>query len=182
VTTLSRPSFAALLAGLAVVAALRWRGRAVLLAGVAVLALGAAGAVLTADGAVDRRADRVEHAARAFADHAATGRGSGTAVDAARVEPLAVAEEQGIPGLLLYLALLVVAAATLLRGARGDPVRAAVAAGLAVVVVHAWAAGAFLEDPLTWIVLGAGAGLAPAPRALRLPFRRRSAPPRAAAR
>jgi putative inorganic carbon (HCO3(-)) transporter len=175
VTTLSRPSFVALLAGLAVVAALRWRARAVVAAGLAVVAVAAAAAVLTADGAADRRADQVSAAARAFADHPVAGRGSGTAVAAARIEPAAVAEEQGVPGLLLLVALVGVAGVTFLRGARGDPARAAAAGALAVVVVHSCAAGALLEDPSAWVVLGAGTALAPALRLSRSPARPRAA-------
>jgi hypothetical protein len=178
VVTLSRPSFGALLTGLVVLGALRWPRRTALLGGIAVLATGAAVAALLADGAVDRRGDAAGKALRVFGDHVAAGTGSGSQAGAARIEPLAVAAEQGVPGLVLYLAVVGVGFAVLARGARGDPARAALAAAFAAVVVHAWGAGAFLEDPLVWIILALGLGLAPSPGRLSRP----SAPGRAAAR
>jgi hypothetical protein len=48
----------------------------------------------------------------------------------------------------------------LLRGARGSPVRAALAAGFAGLVLHTWLYAAFLEDPVTWTVLALGTALA----------------------
>jgi hypothetical protein len=45
---------------------------------------------------------------------------------------------------------------TLLRGARGDPVRAAIVAAFAALVLHTWSYASFLEDPLTWALLGLG--------------------------
>ena len=56
-------------------------------------------------------------------------------------------------GLLVYLALLVVALRQLLHGATGDPYRAVVAAAFVALVVHTWAYAAFLEDPLAWALL-----------------------------
>ena len=188
VVTLSRPSFGALLAGLAVLATLlaARRRAAVAVAGVAALAAGLAVAALTADGALDRRWEVVSDGARVFADHLALGAGSGGAPSVARIEPVAVAAEQGLLGLALYVALLAAGLAVLLRGARGDRVRAGLAAAFVVVVVHAWGAGAFLEDPLPWALLGAGVALAPPSLGLRerlrlLRLSRRPARARAAA-
>jgi hypothetical protein len=48
----------------------------------------------------------------------------------------------------------------LLRGARGSPVRAAIAAGFAALVLHTWLYAAFLEDPVTWTLLALGTALA----------------------
>ena len=48
----------------------------------------------------------------------------------------------------------------LLRGARGSPVRAAIAAGFFALVLHTWLYAAFLEDPVTWTLLALGTALA----------------------
>ena len=87
-------------------------------------------------------------------------------MSASHTIPVTVAAEQGAPGLLVYLALLVAGFLLLFRGVRGDPVRAAVAAAFAALVLHTWSYAAFLEDPLTWALLGVGLALALAPAAL----------------
>ena len=51
----------------------------------------------------------------------------------------------------------------LLRGARADPARAAIAAAFVSLVVHTELYADFLEDPFTWALLGAGFALARAP-------------------
>jgi hypothetical protein len=66
--------------------------------------------------------------------------------------------------LLVYIALLLASFAALLRGVRGDPVRAAVAAAFAGLVLHTWSYASFLEDPLTWALLGMGLALSLVPR------------------
>jgi O-antigen ligase len=90
------------------------------------------------------------------------------AASASHTIPVTVAAEQGVPGLLLYLALLVAGFSVLLRGARENVVRAAVAAAFAALVFHTLLYAAFLEDPITWTLLGIGLALArppePAPR------------------
>lgn len=176
VLTLSRSSFAALLAGLAVLAALRWapwRGAAA--ASVAVAA--AAGLALAFPGALgldaSRRLDQLRRAAEVVERRPVLGHGSGSfaseyrrrhrasreeAASAARTLPITVAAEQGVVGLAVLLALLGAALARLLRGAGRSAARAAVAAAFVGLVVHTWMRGAFLEDPLTWVLLGAGAG------------------------
>ena len=63
-------------------------------------------------------------------------------------------------GLAVYVALLVLAFRRLLRGARGAPARAAIAAGFAALVLHTWLYAAFLEDPVTWTLLALGSALA----------------------
>ena len=73
---------------------------------------------------------------------------------------MTVGAEQGVPGLLVYLALLAAALALLLRGARVSPARAGVAAAFVALIAHSMLYAAFLEDPLTWTLLGAGAALA----------------------
>jgi len=47
-----------------------------------------------------------------------------------------------------------------LGGARRSLARAVVGAGFVGLVVHTWLYAAFLEDPVTWTLLGVGAALA----------------------
>ena len=64
-------------------------------------------------------------------------------------------------GLAVYLALLAAALALLLRARAGArPARAGIAAAFVALVAHTLMYAAFLEDPLTWTLLGAGAALA----------------------
>jgi O-antigen ligase len=90
------------------------------------------------------------------------------ATSASHTIPITVAAEQGVVGLAVYVALLVLAFRRLLAGARAAPARAAVAAGFAALVLHTWLYAAFLEDPAAWALLALGSVLAvpPAPRAL----------------
>ncbi|MBJ7470740.1 MAG: O-antigen ligase family protein [Solirubrobacteraceae bacterium] len=81
------------------------------------------------------------------------------AVAASHTIPITVAAEQGIIGLLAYLALIVAAVAALLRRARESMARAAIAAAFIAVIVHSWLYAAFLEDPLTWALLAVGLNL-----------------------
>ncbi|HMS61268.1 MAG TPA: hypothetical protein PKD63_03240 [Solirubrobacteraceae bacterium] len=70
---------------------------------------------------------------------------------------MTVAAEQGIGGLVAYLALLAFAFLRLFRGAARDgPLRVGVAAAFAALVVHTFMYAAFLEDPLTWALLAVG--------------------------
>jgi O-antigen ligase len=91
------------------------------------------------------------------------------AVSASHTIPVTVAAEQGIVGLAVYLALLAAALGRLLRGARGRPARAAVGAAFAALILHTWLYAAFLEDPLTWALLGLGTALAAMPAPQREP-------------
>jgi O-antigen ligase len=90
--------------------------------------------------------------------------------------PITVAAEQGIGGLLLYLALLLVALGTLLRAARESIARAAIAAAFAALVVHTLLYAAFLEDPLAWALLAVGATLRPPARVRAAPASGERAP------
>jgi len=75
--------------------------------------------------------------------------------------PVTIAAEQGVIGLLAYLALLVAAVATLARGGlRNAPARVALLAAFVALVVHTWAYADFLEDPIAWALLAVGAALA----------------------
>ncbi len=188
VLTFSQSSFTALVVGLAVVAGLRWNPRLALgavgtlaVVGVAVvlLAPGAinldAGSSKGLDNATSGRYDLVAGGVRLAGERPAGGWGSGSfarsfrrgeaaseqqAASASHTIPVTVAAEQGVPGLLAYLALLALALARLARGARRDPARVFVLAAFAALVVHTLLYAAFLEDPLTWALLGVGSALA----------------------
>lgn len=185
VLTLSQSSFVALLAGLGVLAALRWDARRTIkiTAGLAVLAV--AGGLLT--GAVDLssssatkqstsgRSDLISGGVNLFASRPLQGHGSGSfsrayrraehvsaerATSASHTIPVTVAAEQGLLGLLAYLALVGFGVTRLLRGARRSVARAVVAAAFVALVVHTLMYAAFLEDPLAWALLGVGSALA----------------------
>ena len=193
--TLSQSSFASLLAGLFVLAMLRFPLHKVLpvaIAGVAValvvvLAFPSAlrldlGDAKSLDDATSGRYELMRGGVELAGDRPLWGWGSGSfaeeylahgfgarseAVSASHTIPITVAAEQGLIGLAVYLALLAAALARLLGGARGDPYRAVVAAGFVAVVVHTWMYAAFLEDPVTWTLLAVGAVLARRPRSRR---------------
>jgi O-antigen ligase len=198
--TLSQSSFVALLAGLFVLAALRFPVARVWPAALAVAVIGLVivlafpsalrldlGSAKSLDDATSGRYDLIRGGVDLAGDRPLWGWGSGAfaaeylehgfgaradAVSASHTIPLTVAAEQGLIGLVLYIALLVAALGRLLTHARGDPYRAYVAAGFVAVVVHTWMYAAFLEDPVTWTLLAVGAALARRPR-----HRRRSAEP-----
>jgi O-antigen ligase len=204
-TTLSQSSFAALLLGLAVLAWLRFGGRAV--AGPAVVVVAAALVLILAfpsalrlhlgsqdslSKATSGRADLIKGGVDLARDRPLTGWGSGTfrreyrrhehssgreATSASHTIPITVAAEQGIVGLAVYVAVLVLALRRLLRGARGNPARAVIGAGFAALLLHTWVYAAFLEDPMTWTLLALGTALA-TPAAVA----RRTSPAGAAAR
>jgi O-antigen ligase len=189
VLTFSQSSFAALLAGLAVVAAFRWSLRPVAIIAGTVLAIGAvAGAAALAvrgdlpsprevNKATVGRSKLVRGGLDLWANRPLHGYGSGSfqpeyrrerdlsrpnAVIASHTTPVTVAAEQGLIGLALYVALVVIALRALLAGARGIVGRAAIAAAFVGLLVHTMVYAAFLEDPTTWVLLAAGAALAAA--------------------
>lgn len=181
-TTLSQSSYAALLAGLAMIAALRWSVRWTV-AVVAVAAVLAAGALAVGTGvleggedsskATSGRSALVTGGVELFAERPVVGWGAGSfaleyreaenvsaakAASASHTIPVTVAAEQGVVGLLAYLALLFFAFSRCLRGIRSAPnlpVRAAIAAAFTALVVHTLVYAAFLEDPITWVLLAA---------------------------
>jgi len=195
VFSLSQSSFAALLLGLAVLAALRWKPWPVL------AAAGAAGAVALAlvifapgalnletrslDRATSGRADLVGGGLSMVRDRPVLGFGSGAFAErfreredvssekvaaASHTIPLTVAAEQGIVGFLAYLALVAVSLALLfgrlfgtLRAAPWPGVAAVARAGLAAaycaLLLHTLVYAAYLEDPLSWVLLAIVAGL-----------------------
>ena len=126
-----------------------------------------------ANGASSGRANLVTGGLHLFADRPLWGYGSGSfqkeyrahhpnagPLAASHTIPVTIAAEQGLIGEVSYVALVVVALVSLLRGARGDPVRAAIAAAFLALVFHTMLYADFLEDPVTWALLGAGMALA----------------------
>jgi O-antigen ligase len=210
VPTYSQSSFLALLAGLAMLAAIRWSWRWTL----AAVALGTVGAILVilfAGGSGKITSDRlnVDLSGRGslvsggldlFADKPVQGYGSGSFQEAYRqtrankdapvivshTEPVTVAAEQGLLGLLIYFSLVIVALITLGRGLFNDPraggddredspgresprsetgparqvARAAILAAFVALLIHTLAYAGFFEDPITWVLLAVGASLA----------------------
>jgi O-antigen ligase len=196
----SQSSFAALLAGLAVLAALRWSWR-LTLAAVGVGAVLAVLVVLFAGGSSKLSPDRfnVDTGGRAnlvsggtdlFAQRPLWGYGAGSfprayrehaatkkvPVSVSHTEPVTVAAEQGLIGLLAYGTLIVVALWTMGLGlfarmkspaeaATTGPAgrllpRATVLATFVALLVHTMAYAGFYEDPITWVLLAVGASLA----------------------
>jgi len=84
-----------------------------------------------------------------------------------------IGAEQGLIGELPYLALVVACALALLRAARRDMARAAIAAALLALVFHTQLYADFLEDPVAWTLLGVGVAL---PLSRRLPDHEHAAP------
>lgn len=191
--TLSQSSLAALLFGLAVLAALRWSTRRTLAVAGGLVALVLVAALLfpsalgvslsssrALNNATSGRVQLVQGGLRLFAARPLTGWGSASfareyrrregehsgaqAVSASHTIPITVAAEQGLLGLALYLALVAVAVVRLGRGAGRTAGRAAIAAALLGLLLHTLTYADFLEDPLTWALLGAGASLVAAER------------------
>jgi O-antigen ligase len=194
VTSFSQSSIAALLLGLAVLAAYRWsvRGTVAVLGALIAIAiaiallaptswhLGLSGSSGSTQNASNGRAKLIEGGLELFAERPLQGYGSGSfqkqyerhskasaenATSASHTIPITVAAEQGIVGLALYVALLIVAFVVLFRGAGRSPprpngIRPALAACFAALVLHTFAYADFLEDPLTWTLLGIGVALA----------------------
>ncbi|HEU0316982.1 MAG TPA: O-antigen ligase family protein, partial [Solirubrobacteraceae bacterium] len=203
-TSISQSSIAALLLGLAVLAALRFSVRRTLAVGVALVVAGAVfvlvdGSAIRVDLSSSKKADQattgrynlVRGGIDLFADRPLTGFGPGSfaleyrrrqrastesAVSASHTIPITIAAEQGVAGLLLYLLILAAGAGRLFgSGVRDSPARMAVAAGFVALVLHTLLYADFLEDPITWTLLGIGTALAAADAGRR---RRAPAAPR----
>ncbi len=182
VLTLSRSSLGALLVGLAALAAIRWKAWPVITAAAVVVALGAAALAISPktfglnqglNGASSGRAGLVSGGFDLFRDRPIWGYGSGSFVaefrrhhpsssqtlSASHTIPITVGAEQGLIGELAYVALVVVALVGLLRDVRGSPVRAAIGAAFLALVFHTMLYADFLEDPVTWTLLGIGIAL-----------------------
>ncbi len=203
ITSFSQSSIAALLLGLAVLAAYRWDVRATvyvtgaLLAIAAVIAFSAPpslhfglnGSGGSAGNATSGRTKLISGGLELFADRPLYGYGAGSfeteykrhgnastanATSASHTIPITVAAEQGILGLAVYVALLIAAFAVLFgdagrsppRPKPGDtslrpasPFRLALAACFTALILHTWTYADFLEDPVTWTLLGIGVAL-----------------------
>jgi O-antigen ligase len=194
VLTLSRSSLAALLVGLGILGAMRWRARPILAVAVAVAVAGVVAVVVSPNtfglnqgrnGASSGRAGLVGGGLRLFGQRPGWGYGSGSfskeylcrikhqcgspsssqSLSASHTIPVTVAAEQGLIGEVIYVALVIAAGIALVRGARVDPPRAAIAATFLALVFHTFLYADFLEDPETWVLLGIGTALAFASRA-----------------
>ncbi|HEY1509687.1 MAG TPA: O-antigen ligase family protein [Solirubrobacteraceae bacterium] len=188
--TLSRSSLGALLVGLATLAALRWRVSRAVVVAVAVVAIGAVAVAVSPktfglnqglNGASSGRAGLVSGGIDMFKARPLWGYGSGafvteyrrrhphssTTLAASHTIAITIAAEQGLIGELAYIALVLVALVVLIRGARDDPPRAAIAAAFFALVFHTLLYADFLEDPVAWLLLGIGTALAAMPRSAR---------------
>jgi len=203
--TYSQSSFVALLAGLAVLAALKWSSRWTLAAVGAAAVLGVL-VVLLAGGVskisvshinVDTsgRANLVSGGIHLFAQRPLYGYGSGSfpkayrehvrtkkaPVSVSHTEPITVAAEQGLLGLVGYVALVLTALWTMAAGLRRrlSVARAAVLATFVALLVHTMAYAGFYEDPIAWVLLAMGSTLAARVTACRdtSAASRRPAPP-----
>jgi O-antigen ligase len=196
VLSLSRSGLGALLGGLVVLAAVRWRISRAVVAGVAVVAAGAAVVAISphtfgleqgTNGVLAGRGSLVTGGLDMFGQRPGWGYGSGSfqteylrqhppctafrttdcspgGVGDSHTLPVTIAAEQGMIGVVVYLGLMLAALITLLRRARGDPARVAVAAAFVALVVHTLVYDDFLSDPITWTLLAVGAALARARR------------------
>jgi hypothetical protein len=188
VTSFSQSSFAALLGGLAVLAALKWSVKWTLAAvgtcavlGVLVVLLAGGVSKLSPDRLnVDTggRANLVSGGLHLFAQRPIYGYGSGSfpkayrehietedaPVSISHTEPITIAAEGGLVGLALYAALVVAALWTMAANLRSrlSVARAAVLAAFVALLVHSMAYAGFFEDPITWVLLATGVSLAAA--------------------
>jgi putative inorganic carbon (hco3(-)) transporter len=186
VFTLSRSSLVALALGMGVLAALRWRTRPVLYLAAAVIVAGGIAVAVRPDsfglaksngginGAASGRGNLITNGVKLLGDRPLYGFGSGSfspeyashfrkaaeSVSDSHNIPVTVAAEQGIIGELVYLALVITAIIALFRGARGDPFRVGIGAAFLALLLHTMLYAGFLEDPVTWTLLGIGASLA----------------------
>jgi O-antigen ligase len=188
VLTLSRSSLGALAVGLVTLAALRWKPGPMIAAAGVIVVLGGIAVAITPktfglnqglNNASSGRAGLVTGGSNLFGDRPFYGYGAGSFVheyrrthpgsaatlSASHTIPITIAAEQGLIGELAYLALVIVAVVQLLRGARSNGARAAIAAAFVALVFHTMLYADFLEDPVTWTLLGVGTALAVEARA-----------------
>ncbi|HEY1457483.1 MAG TPA: O-antigen ligase family protein [Solirubrobacteraceae bacterium] len=189
ITSFSQSSIAALLLGLAMLAAWRWDVRATIYTSLAVVAvaavavavappslhLGLSGKSGSASNATNGRTKLISGGLSLFADRPLQGFGPGSfaqeyrshrhassdnATSASHTIPITVAAEQGLLGLIVYVALLMAAFGVLFSGAGRSPPRLALATCFGALVLHTFIYADFLEDPITWTLLGIGTALA----------------------
>ncbi len=184
VFSFSQTSTISLFAGLMVLIAARWgMGYGVAAALATMLALAASIALVAGGGlsgeTTSGRAGLIDGGVEIAVDHPLLGTGSGGFAPEfterfyegegfaaeSHTEPVTVAAEQGVVGLVAYLGLLLVTFGALLSAtgfelrdrARGAPVAAALLAIYSVMFVHTLGYAAFLVDPITWVVLALAA-------------------------
>jgi putative inorganic carbon (hco3(-)) transporter len=188
VLSFSQSSFVALAVCVLVAAGFAWQRRVVLGLGALAAVVAAAGFAAPQvraelrddlDRATSGRAGLVWNGARIAAENPVSGVGLGgfvrayadltglpgeqPRIAASHNTPITVAAELGLPGLVLLLWLVGAALAVTLRGAwRSFTGRASliVGLGLLAIFVHSLFYAAFLEDPMTWGLLGLAALLA----------------------
>ena len=197
----SQTSFIALFVGLAVLAALRWSVRWAILATPVALVAIAVGVLFLAGGSnesartvTEGHSSLISGGLKLAKQRPLYGYGSASFSKAfgkeenvpagdntiSHTEPVTVAAEQGVIGLLGYLALLAAALWTVFSGMRsiapglgapfrplgdGDrieltPARIGIAAAFSALLVHTIGYAAYLTDPLTWALLAVGGVLA----------------------
>jgi putative inorganic carbon (HCO3(-)) transporter len=197
----SQTTFIALFVGLAVLAGLRWSARWAVIAtpvAVGVIALGvlflAGGSNETTRDVTEGHSSLASGGAELARDRPLYGYGSASfskefaeAEDVppgettiSHTEPITVAAEQGLIGVIGYLALLAAALWTMFSGLRSTapgfgapframadhergeliPARIGIAAALVALLVHTIGYAAYLTDPLTWALLAVGGVLA----------------------
>jgi putative inorganic carbon (HCO3(-)) transporter len=183
VLAVSASSLGALLVGLGTIAALRWKVRRAVFIAVGVVAVAGAVVAITPttfglnqglNGASRGRAGLVSGGLDLFKSRPGWGYGSGSfqkeygarphglgqTTTASHTIPVTIAAEQGLIGELSYVAFVIAALVALLERARGDPARIAIAAAFVALLFHTMLYADFLEDPITWTLLGIGAALA----------------------
>ena len=197
IPTFSQSSTIALIGGVLVLVAARWGMALGVGAGlVALAALAASLALIGGDGLSGESSGRsslVDGGIDIGEDAPLAGAGSGSfAIEfeerfgaeegfsvESHTEPVTVFAEQGVIGLLAYVALLVVTVGGLLQAtglrltaaALGSPLAAALLAIYAAMIVHSLGYAAFLTDPVTWTILAIAAGaLVPARAPARDPI------------
>lgn len=177
VLTYSQTSMLALLVGLLALGLARWGAiRAVVAAAatlvvVGLVVVGLGGGGLTAE--TTGRTGLVSGGLEIAADRPVSGYGSGTFADQferrfgggdgiaveSHTEPVTVAAEQGVIGLAVFAAFLLVTGAGLWLAAgvgiapARDPIAASLLAGYAAMVAHSLGYAALLTDPITWMLL-----------------------------
>ena len=184
--TYSQTSFAALVAGLGVLVWFRLGTRGLVAAVAAgAIAIGVVAAVggPTQDESVDRgrddlaeessgRTDLISGGIDLFADAPIVGQGSGSFAASYRqkiektkrpishTEPVTVAAEQGVIGLLPYVAILALSVLVIFRPwPASNSARAGVAAAYVALLVHSLGYAGFAIDPATWALIALGLAL-----------------------
>lgn len=191
--SISETSIVALLAGLAVLGGARWGARRALgiavgigavglvlfFAGPASLHFGVNGKGGSLNTATSGRAKLISGGLHLFEDRPLAGFGSGSFASQYRRHqppglasttsdshtiPVTIAAEQGIVGLLVYVALVLCCLFVLFSAAGRSPPRIAIATCFVALLVHTFAYADFLEDPITWALIAIGISLAAAQR------------------